>query len=658
MQIKLKKTINRFVRRALATAQPLLRHLSVQRVLVALGVVYALGTMAYYVQFYQPRHVDFSYTRPTCFSSPMLLPRLVNNRRGATFKAEVSENIHIGSYPLYASRTCISPTRAPQSNKAEIISFSLPGVGFLQKHIQVSSGSLPTIQRLATIDKPVPTKDALVFAINQTDRIFAYQLHVQDKTIPCAQTDKQLRCDVTSFNLTQSARYDFALERMFDGKVAETVFQRSLSTVEAVGITSASAAPGQIVYDAPSQLTFTLSKPVRSVEDIKAQLLVNNQPLPITLSMQDQTVTMRFTQPLPRSVSLTLLVSEVMAADGGYLPAPFSVGFKTSGGPKVLGVSIGSSRVPPGSAVTLTFDTAVSPTQAIGQFVRLEINGQPIAATVSASGRSITLHPTAALPRCAGLTVRVLDGLQNAAGIAGGSAWQFRSRVLCQTVFSIGTSVQGRAITAYSFGSGPSKIIFVGGTHGNEKSSVYILQQLVNYLETHADQIPGNRTIVVIPLLNPDGFAIDQRTNAHNVDLNRNFPTSNWKSGVTMPDKSFNPSGGGSAPLSEPESRALANYTLAQSPRLVLTYHASGGVVVPNDAGDSNSLAVTYGQKSSVGYMSSSSTAGFFEYDTTGAYEDWLGQKHGIPALLIELLTKTNNEFSGHQNAMHYIMRL
>lgn len=94
---------------------------------------------------------------------------------------------------------------------------------------------------------------------------------------------------------------------------------------------------------------------------------------------------------------------------------------------------------------------------------------------------------------------------------------------------------------------------------------------------------------------------------------------------------------------------------LGQNPRLVLTYHASGGVAVPNDSGDSNALASIYAQKSSVGYLASSGTADFFEYDTTGSFEDWLHQKYGLPALLIELLTKTNNEFSGHQNALWHM---
>jgi hypothetical protein len=73
---------------------------------------------------------------------------------------------------------------------------------------------------------------------------------------------------------------------------------------------------------------------------------------------------------------------------------------------------------------------------------------------------------------------------------------------------------------------------------------------------------------------------------------------------------------------------------------------------VPNLTGDSNDLAWKYARNSSVYYLNPSSTASFFEYDTTGAYEDWLHDKAGIPALLIELNTTTGNEFNSHLPAL------
>jgi hypothetical protein len=635
------------------------RKITPRRLFIVCSSVALLLGLTYTVSFYWPRAITFSYATETCFTNPTLLPGLMVTKRSASYTAAPSKIISLGKFLLYSHTTCITATQPP-ADSTETLLLAARSNTLLQKRIKLTAGTLPSLADEARLDQPVSTQDPLVLQLDRNDRIFTYRLQLDGRTIPCATQNQSVSCDVAPLQLAQSGQYTVALQRLFKGKPIKTLFERNIRTVEAVNITGGSIAADQMVYDIPAAMTLQLNKSATVLKGAKLYLLAGDQrqELPATISLDDKTVHVRFDQPLPRSATLVLTIEHITAPDGGFLPTPYALSFKTSGGPKVLSASIGKTKVQPSSKVVLTFDSDVSVTQAVGNFIRLEIGGQSVAAAVTVRGRTATITPSAALPRCAVFTVRVLDGLQNTYGIAGGSAWQYSSRVICQTVFSIGTSVQGRGITAYSFGNGPSKIIFLGGTHGNEKSSVSIMNRWVEYLENNPDRIPAHRTIVIIPNLNPDGYASGQRTNANNVDLNRNFPTSNWKSGVTMPDRSFNANGGGSQPLSEPESRALANYVLGQSPRLVLTYHASGGVVVPNDSGDSNALAITYAQKSSVGYLSNSGTAGFFEYDTTGAFEDWLHQKHGKAALLIELLTKTNNEFNGHQNALWYIAQL
>lgn len=73
-------------------------------------------------------------------------------------------------------------------------------------------------------------------------------------------------------------------------------------------------------------------------------------------------------------------------------------------------------------------------------------------------------------------------------------------------------------------------ILFLGGVHGDELPSVYLMFKLAHYVKDN----PGlfqDICIVIAPLLNPDGFlSNDQtRTNANGVDINRNFPTKDWK---------------------------------------------------------------------------------------------------------------------------------
>lgn len=501
----------------------------------------------------------------------------------------------------------------------------------------------------------MPIKDTLVLHLTSQDKTFTYQLSANNQHVLCDAKDEELHCDAAKLGLQQSTSYRFTVERLFKQKVVKTIFARSLTTVEAIHVAGSSISGGAMIYDKPHSLTLTMDKPIKAIGAVQLKQ-INGEQIPATTSAKGSQLTVAFTNDLPRTSTFELVVQDITSLEGGFLPEPYVLAFSTSGGPKVTGVNIGSSRLSASPSITVTFDTALAANQAFANFVQIDVNGSAVASTLSAGSKSITIKPNAALPRCGAVTVKILDGLQNEYGVSGGSAWQFKSRVLCQTSFSIGTSVQGRAIMAYSFGTGPSKIVFVGGTHGNERSSTYILNRWIDYLESSPSRIPANRTLIIIPVMNPDGYAANTRTNAHNVDLNRNFPSNSWKSGVTMPDHSYLEYGGGTAPLSEPESRALANYVLSQSPRLVLTYHASGGVVVPNDSGDSDAIARTYGAKSSVGYMGNSGTPTFFEYDTTGAFEDWLHDKYGIPALLIELLEKNDNEFSGHQNALLYIL--
>jgi hypothetical protein len=617
----------------------------------------SLLAVVYATAFFWPHTTSFSYTGNNCFTNPVLLPRLVSASKNPSYAITTQASFSVAGYPLYAHTACITPTKLLKEHASEVIPF---GIGPFTKDIRVSTGAYPSITNQEMLKGPVATQDPLVLSLTSGDTFFDYILAANDKSTQCQKQDVSVICDVAKLSLAQSVTYDFKLTRLYNGKPAGTLFERSIATVESVHIASSSVAANQTIYDIPTEFTLTLTRPAVAIQGAKLHLITGDSraEVPITTALKENMITVHLSQPLVRSASFVFSIEHLTAADGGFLPSPYSLPFKTSGGPKVLGLNISSYKVAQNSTITLTFDSAVSKAQNLQNFIKLEVAGSAVATTLSAGTNTITIKPAASLPRCTALTVKVLDGLQNTAGITGGTAWQFKSRTICQSVFSIGTSVQGRSINAYSFGSGPSKIIFVGTTHGNEKSSTYLLNKWIDSLEANYDRIPAGRTIIVVPNINPDGYAINQRTNAHNVDLNRNFPANDWKSGVSMPDGSYLPSGGGTAPLSEPETAAIANYVLSQNPRLVLTYHAAGAIVSPNDSGDSNAIALAYAQKSSVGFLSNSGTGSFFDYDTTGAFEAWLHDKHSIPTLLIELITKTGDEFSGHTNALWYVAQL
>lgn len=629
-----------------------------RRIVYATGALLVLIVVAYLGNFYWPRTVQFSYARQNCFTAPILLPNLTVKQKSTHFAVKHLVSLSIGNTPIYSKTTCVELAQPFEAKTSEPLRLTLPGNPLLKKVITVKSEQPPSLKRQTPSTERLSTREPLLFTLSKTDKVFDYHLAVNRQRVACTKEDKKVSCDISKLPLAQATTYEFVVQRSFKAHPVSAAFKEALTTVDPVQITGTSIASGQVLYDMTNKLVATFNKPIGSAADVHVRTAgPNGRDIPVTTSVQDRAVIINLTQPLPRSASLALSIGTVTAVDGSYLSAPFSLPFATSGGPKVRGINIGSNRIHPGRDIILTFDVGLAGGQNLNEFIRIEAGGIVAAAAVSVQGNRVTIRPNGLAP-CTPFTVRVLDGLENVYGVSGGSAWRFTSRMLCQTVFSIGTSVQGRSITAYSFGRGPQKIVVVGGTHGDEKSSVHLLNRWIEQLELNPQRIAAQHTIVIIPNLNPDGYATNRRTNAHNVDLNRNFPSDSWKAGVTMPDKSFLPQGGGTSPLSEPESRALANYVSGQRPRLVLTYHAAGGVVAPNGSGDSNIIAVEYGKKSIVGYMGNNQTSTFFEYDTTGAFEDWLHDHVGIPALLIELESRTSNDYSGHQNALWYITGL
>ncbi|MFL5861050.1 MAG: DUF2817 domain-containing protein, partial [Solirubrobacteraceae bacterium] len=126
----------------------------------------------------------------------------------------------------------------------------------------------------------------------------------------------------------------------------------------------------------------------------------------------------------------------------------------------------------------------------------------------------------------------------------------------------IGTSVQGRPIVAWSFGSDRARrrVLVVGCIHGNECAGLAITAAL-----RHARR-PPDVQLWVVPELNPDGAAADTRQNAHGVDLNRNFPD-RWR--YTADPTYYS----GPHPVSEPETRAAMALVRRVRPTVTITYH-------------------------------------------------------------------------------------
>jgi hypothetical protein len=82
----------------------------------------------------------------------------------------------------------------------------------------------------------------------------------------------------------------------------------------------------------------------------------------------------------------------------------------------------------------------------------------------------------------------------------------------------IGDTTRGQPIRAFRLGSGRPRILVVGSVHGNEPAGTVVANRLLH------SAAPTRGSLWIVQDLNPDGHAAKRRTNAHGIDLNRNFP--------------------------------------------------------------------------------------------------------------------------------------
>ena len=240
----------------------------------------------------------------------------------------------------------------------------------------------------------------------------------------------------------------------------------------------------------------------------------------------------------------------------------------------------------------------------------------------------------------------------------------------------IGTSVEGRPILSYAYGTGSTTLLFVGGMHGGyEWNSVLLAYEFIDQLENKTMSVPEEIRVVVIPSLNPDGlysvvgkegrFTIGEippndahttgqgRFNARNVDLNRNFackwqPESSWRGKKVA---------AGTAPFSEPEAVALRDVVKNITPSAVVFWHSQANTVYASEC-EAGVLPKTLEMMS--GYAKAGQykeVATFDAYPVTGDAEGWLASIN-IPAITVELETRTSPEWERNKAGIEALFTL
>ncbi|MCM2280359.1 MAG: DUF2817 domain-containing protein [Bdellovibrionaceae bacterium] len=120
-------------------------------------------------------------------------------------------------------------------------------------------------------------------------------------------------------------------------------------------------------------------------------------------------------------------------------------------------------------------------------------------------------------------------------------------------------------------------ILLMGGIHGDEPEGVALAEGTLEWLKSACESGHGEQLApwVVIPCLNIDGFRKNQRVNGRGVDLNRNYPASNWS--PTADKERYFP---GPSPGSEPEIQGVVELLQTLRPRLVIHCHSWKPMVV------------------------------------------------------------------------------
>lgn len=189
-----------------------------------------------------------------------------------------------------------------------------------------------------------------------------------------------------------------------------------------------------------------------------------------------------------------------------------------------------------------------------------------------------------------------------------------------------GASVDGIPLIVHLPESGRAEIVVLAAIHGDESETTVAVSEALRCLPT------GDLRAAVILCGNPDGMVRGTRGNARGVDLNRNFPTSNWR-----PDPVFYKSRAndardialspGSEPASEPETRALISLLERLKPRAVVSLHSALACV--DDSGASH-LGRQLADRCALPFLTE------IGYPTPGSMGTWAGEQ-GLNLVTLEL---------------------
>jgi Zinc carboxypeptidase len=224
----------------------------------------------------------------------------------------------------------------------------------------------------------------------------------------------------------------------------------------------------------------------------------------------------------------------------------------------------------------------------------------------------------------------------------------------------IGFSVAIRPIDVYTFGNGQNQYLVVAGIHGGyEWNTIALANELITYINDHPEVIPADDTLYIIRDMNPDAEArshdVDGRVNNNGVDLNRNFPTSNW-----APDWNrdgcwdYRPTTGGAYGGSEPETRSVMNFISSHKIQALISYHSAALGVFPGGVpweGPSKRLAKALSSVTKYPYPPMDTGCVY-----TGTLADWAVENGVGAAVDMELANHKDTDFDKNLKALKVLL--
>lgn len=185
-----------------------------------------------------------------------------------------------------------------------------------------------------------------------------------------------------------------------------------------------------------------------------------------------------------------------------------------------------------------------------------------------------------------------------------------------------GTSLEGHPIPVFKTDiKAPKYLYLLAGVHGDEVEGVYVLKELYAWLKLNHDL--KDLPMIVIPILNVDGYKNQTRVNAHSVDLNRNLPTKDWSN--DHKEAKYNP---GPKALSEPENQFLVKLMDKYRPGLIMSFHTWKPIL--NYNGECQDIADFLSE------FNDYETASDIGYPTPGSLGTFAVEKYNSPVLTFE----------------------